>query len=106
MDASTANITCISLSNLLYFVLTFKSDFEEFTFACKSVIFIDDSFIDLGQISLEVYEYKSDLDVALLFHNKTVASSLSGTSLPSAYAYAAFIDSASKNKVIYKHSAR
>lgn len=83
-------------------VLTFKNGFEELTLVHKSLIFINDNLIDLGQISLKIYKYKSDLEVALLFYNKTVSSLSSNTSLPNVWAYTVFIDIAIKNKTMYK----
>ena len=96
----------VPLRDLLRSVPTFKSDFEELTLACKSLILIDDSPADLGRISLEVHKYESDSEVALPPYNKTAASSPPGTPPPSARACAAFVDVAIKNKAMYKQTAR
>lgn len=102
MNALTTNIACVSLQDLLRFVLTFKSGFKELTFVRKSLIFIDNSSTDLGQINLEVHKYKLDSEVTLPSHNKTAVSSSFDIPPPSTCAYAAFINIATKNKAIYK----
>lgn len=102
MDVSTANIARVPLQDLLCFVLTFKSGFEKLTFACKSLILIDDSLVDRGQISLEIHKYESDSKVALPPHNKTVASSPLVISPPSGRTCVVFINVTTKNKAMYK----
>lgn len=102
VDALVALITRVSLQNLLRSVPTFKDSFEELIFACKSLILIDDSFADHGQINLGVHKYDSDLNIVLSPHNKTIGTFLSDTLLASAYAYTTFFDVVTKNKTIYK----
>ncbi len=106
VDAPAADVARVSLQDLLRSVPTFKSSFEELTLVYKSLILIDDSPTDLGQISLEIHKYELDLEVALLPHNKTAASSPPGTPPPSARAFAAFVNVATKNKAIYKQTVR
>ncbi len=106
VDAPTADVARVPLQDLLHSIPTFKSGFEELTFARKSLILIDDSPADLGQISLEVHLYELDSEVALPPYNKTAASSPPGTPLPSARACAAFVDIATKNEAMYKQMAK
>ena len=106
VDAPAANIACVALRDLLRSVPTFKGGFEELTLARKSLILSDDSPADLSQINLGVHDYESDSEVALPPHNETAGSSPPGTPPPSARACAAFVDVATKNKVMYKQLAR
>lgn len=107
VDAPAANVVHVPLQDLLRSVPTFKSGFEKLIFIrCKPLIVINNSPIDLGQISLKMHKYKSDSEVALLPHNKTVASFPSGILLPSVCACAAFVDIATKNKAMYKQMAK
>lgn len=102
VDAPTADITYIPLRELLRFVPTFKSGFEELTLACKSLILMNNSLADLGRIDLKVYKYELDSEVALPSHNKIAASSPPDIPLPSAHTYATFVHVATKNKAMYK----
>lgn len=102
MDIFIANITYFFLQDLLYSILIFKSGFKKLIFTHKSLIFIDNIPVDLDQIFLKVYRYKSNLEVALPPHNKTAASSPSSTFLLIVYTYATFVNIIIKNKTIYK----
>lgn len=62
--------------------------------------------MDLDQISLEVHEYKLDLEILLLFHNKTIGSSFFSNFLPIACTCMGFVDIVTKNKAIYKQTAQ
>ncbi len=106
VDAPATNNACVLLQDLLHSIPTFKSSFEELTFACKSLILIDNSLANLGQINLEIHEYELYLEVAIPPHNKTTANSLHDILLPSACTCAAFVNIATKNKIIYKQTAK
>ncbi len=106
VDALAADVTRVPLKNILHSILTFKGGFEELTLAYKYLIFIDDSPVDLGQISLEVHKYKSDSEVTLPPYNEITASFLPKTPPSSARACAVFVDVATKNKAMYKQTTR
>lgn len=100
MHIYAANVAYVSLPDLLYSILIFKSCFEKLILAYKTLIFINNSSVNLSQISLAIYEYKLDLKVALLPNNKITSSFSFDTLLSSAYAYIIFIDVATKNEAI------
>ncbi len=90
----------------MHSVPTFKSGFKKLTLTHKSLILINDTSTDLGQISLEIYKYRSDLEVVLPPYNKIAASFPPGILLPSGCVCATFVDIAIKNKAMYKQTAK
>lgn len=54
----------IPLYNVLRLVPTFKDSFNELMLKRKLILLVADINTDLSQISLEVYEYDSDSDIA------------------------------------------
>lgn len=106
VDVPTTDVVRVSLRDLLRSVPTFQGSFQDITFDRKALIFINENSIDLSQINLEVYTYKSDKDIMLPPYNKTASSSPSDTSLPSACACKVFVDVATKNETMYKQTAR
>lgn len=106
VDAPVANVTCVSLQDLLRSIPTFQGGFQDITLDHKALILINGNSLDLSQINLEVHGYKSDKDFTLPPHDKTAGSSPPGTPLPGARVYEVFVDVATRNKVIYKQAAR
>lgn len=102
MDAPAANITRVSLQNLLRSVPTFQGGFQNITLDCKALIFINKNSLDLSRINLELYTYKTDKDFMLLLHDKIVGSSPPGTLPPSVCACEVFVNVATKTKAMYK----
>lgn len=102
VNVSTTNVAYVPQWNLLHSVPTFKSGFKKLILTRNSLIFINDSLADPGQISLEIYEYKSDSEVTFPPYNKSEDSFLPSTPLPSACIHLVFIDITTKNKAMYK----
>lgn len=68
------------------------------------MLLIIDISTDLSQISLKVYKYDSNLDVALPSQTEYI-STLESTSPSGTQAYATFVDIANKTEMIYKKPA-
>lgn len=80
----------------------FQGRFEDLNCKWKAIIPINNSPIDISQIYLEIYKYKSKLEVTLSFHNVSIDSFLFGIPKPSAHFCDTFIEIATKNKAKYK----
>lgn len=106
VDTRATDVALVSLRDLLYTILIFKSGFKELTLARKSLILINDSSADLSRIKSELHKYESDLELALLLHNEITGSFFLSTPPPSAHACAALVDVATKNEAMYKQTAK
>ena len=106
MDVLAANVACLHFQDFLRFVLTFQDGFQDITLACKTVIFINENLLNLSQINLKIYRYKTDEDLTLPPHNKTVGNSPLDIPSPSVFAFGVFANVTIKNKTMYKQVAR
>ena len=74
VNTPTINLAHILPRNFLCSVPTFKNGFENLTCKCKAIIHMDNNLVDMSSICLEIYKYKLESKIALLFYDVNIGS--------------------------------